>query len=96
MANEQNSKSHTLKTYLDDATYLFAIVGSISFQRPLIDIFELTGVFYVPSWTKNLLLVLAMTNLGYMVEFDDQQIVMQKRCLDPSWVLSRGVQEGGL
>jgi hypothetical protein len=33
----------------DDATYLVAGVGSISFQRPLVDIFELTGVLYVPS-----------------------------------------------
>ena len=33
----------------DDATYLVAGVGSISFQRPLVDIFEVTGVLYVLS-----------------------------------------------
>jgi hypothetical protein len=40
--------------------------------------------------------LLAMIDLGYMVEFDDQQVLIQKRCLDPSWVLARGVGEGGL
>jgi hypothetical protein len=33
----------------DDAMYLVAGVGSISFQRPLVDIFELIGVLYVSS-----------------------------------------------
>jgi hypothetical protein len=80
----------------DDATYLVAGVGSISFQMPLVISLSLLVFCMYSSLTKNLLLVLVMIDLGYMVEFDDQQVLIQKRCLDPSWVLARGVQEGGL
>jgi len=49
---------------------------------PLGDILELTSVLYALGLTKNLLLVLVMIDLGYVVEFDDQQDLTRKRCLD--------------
>jgi hypothetical protein len=47
----------------DDATYLVAGVGSISFQMPSGDILELTSVLYVLGLTKNLLSVSVMIDL---------------------------------
>jgi hypothetical protein len=49
---------------------------------PLGDILEFIGVLYVLGLTNNFLLVLVMIDLGYVVEFDDQQVVTRKRCLD--------------
>jgi len=37
-----------------------------------------------------------MTDLGYMTEFDNEIVLMQKRCLDPSQELAKGVCESGL
>lgn len=37
-----------------------------------------------------------ITDLGYMVEFDDELVLMQKRCLDPSQGLAKGVCESDL
>jgi hypothetical protein len=54
----------------DDAMYLVARVGSISFLMPLGDILELSGVLYVPGLTNNLLSILVMTDLRCVVEFD--------------------------
>jgi len=34
-----------------------------------------------------------MIDLGYIAEFDDQQVIIQKRCLSAGWVLARGILE---
>jgi len=60
----------------DNAMYLVVGVGSISFQMPLGDIIELTGILYELALSKNLLLVSVMIDLRYMVEFDDQQVLI--------------------
>jgi hypothetical protein len=60
----------------DNAMYPIAKVGSISFQMPSSDIFELNGVLYVPNLTKNLLLVSVMRDLGYNDEFNNQQVLI--------------------
>jgi hypothetical protein len=39
----------------EDATYLVAEVGSISFRMPSDDVLKLSGILYVPGLTKNLL-----------------------------------------
>ena len=75
----------------NDATYLVARIGSISFQIPLGDILELTSVLYVLGFAKNFILVLVMIDLGYMVEFDGQQDLILKRCLDLGGELVRGI-----
>jgi hypothetical protein len=51
---------------------------------------------YVLGLTKNLLSVSLIINLEYLAEFDDQQILIQKRCSHIGQVLARGVNEGGL
>lgn len=48
---------------------------------------------HIYSLTKNLLSVSVMTDLRCIVEFDDHQVLIQKRCVEP---LAKGVQEGGL
>jgi hypothetical protein len=54
-------------------------------------------VFYMfLGLTKNLLSVSVMIDLGCIVEFDDQQVIIQRRCPDLGQVLARGIQEGGL
>ena len=60
----------------DNAMYLVVGVGSFSFQMPLGDIIELTGILYELALSKNLLLVSVMIDLRYMVEFDDQQVLI--------------------
>jgi len=54
-------------------------------------VLELSGVLYVLCLTRNLLLVSIMIDLVCVVEFDDQQVIIWRRCLDPSRVLARGV-----
>ena len=44
----------------------------------------------------NLFLVLAMTNLRHVAEFDDQQVVVKYHSHDLVRVLAKVVQEGGL
>ena len=60
------------------------------------DVLELDDVFYVLGLTMNLFLVLAMTNLRHVAEFDDQQVVVKDHSHDLGRVLAKGVQEGGL
>ena len=49
------------------------------------------------SWFNNeSFLVLAMTNLKHVAEFDDQQVVVKDHSHDLGRVLAKGVQEGGL
>jgi hypothetical protein len=60
----------------DDVTYPVARVGSFSSQMPSSDILQLTSVLYVSGLTKYLLSISVMTDLEYMVEFDDQQVLI--------------------
>ena len=60
------------------------------------DVLELDDVFYVLGLTMNLFLVLAMTNLRHVAEFDDQQVLVKDHSHDLGRVLAKGVQEGGL
>ena len=60
------------------------------------DVLELDDVFYVLGLTMNLFLVLAITNLRHVAEFDDQQVVVKDHSHDLGRVLAKGVQEGGL
>jgi hypothetical protein len=79
----------------DDGKYLISGLCSISF-RMLAEVLELQEELYVPSMTKNLLLVSCLTDLNCMVEFDDQGVIIKSRSPDPSRVLARAVREGGL
>jgi hypothetical protein len=54
----------------NDATYLVGGVGSISFQMPLVDVFELDHIVLVLGLRKNLLSVSCMTNIHWRVAFE--------------------------
>jgi hypothetical protein len=63
---------------------------------PSSHVLELSGVLYVHGLPNNLLSISIMKDLGCIVEFNDQQVILQRRCLDPGRVLVRGILEGGL
>jgi hypothetical protein len=79
----------------DDATYLVTGMGSVSFNMPSGNVLDLDDVLFVPDLTKNLLSVSAWTELRFVVEFDDQQVIIGDYNEDPSQVLARGMREGG-
>jgi len=67
----------------NDATHSVTIVSFISFHMPLGHVLELNDVLYVLGLTKNLFSISCMTNLKCMPKFDDQQVIIRKRSLDP-------------
>ena len=56
------------------------------------DVLELDDVFYVLGLTMNLFLVLAMTKLRHVAEFDDQQVVVKDNSHDLGQVFAKVVQ----
>jgi hypothetical protein len=80
----------------DDATYPIERMGFISFHVPSSDLLELNGVLYVLGLIKNLLSNSIMVELGCIVEFKNQQVIIQRKCPNLGGVLAKGIQEGGL
>lgn len=70
------------------------IIGtSVSFHMALGDVLELHNVLYILGWSKNLLLVSAMTNLRCVAKFDSQQFNIRDHSQDLGRVLVRGIRE---
>lgn len=61
----------------DDATYPISEMGSISFGMPLANVLEIDDILYVLDLMKNLILVLTMVDLRFVVEFDNQHIIIR-------------------
>jgi hypothetical protein len=74
-----------------DDKYPMTRLGSISFCMLAKEVLELREVLYVPSMTKNLLLVSCLIELKGRANFEDQKVIIKT-----SRVLARGVREGNL
>jgi hypothetical protein len=76
---EQDSNMHV--ELGDNAKYLVIGMCSVSFHMPVGEVLELHEVLYVPSSTKNLLLVSCLTNDEVFSKFQEfKTLVVNQKC----------------
>jgi hypothetical protein len=69
-------------------------VGTVRFQLESGGSLEVADVLYVPESRRNLLVVLALEDKGYVVLFQNGQMFMHSEGASPDTTIDIGVREG--